>query len=176
MRHGEPVLTGRLLGRTDCDVTLEGITACAAQARDIKITHLVSSDLIRARHCAGAIDVPRIDARWRELDFGEWDGLAASEIDADAIGAFWRDPDAHPPPCGERWSTLVARVATAIDELPPEPTLVITHGGAMRASLAHLCGLDLAAAWAFDLPYACVLTLTVWDGSPRRAQVSGLRT
>lgn len=174
MRHGEPALTGRLLGRTDCDATLPGITACARRAQGLKIRHLYTSDLTRARHCAAAIGMPRPDRRWRELDFGDWDGLASSEVDADALGAFWADPDANPPPNGERWSAIVARVGAAIDALPPEPTLVVTHGGAMRAALAYLCGLSPAATWIFDLPYASLLSLSVWDGEQRRGQVTGL--
>ena len=70
-------------------------------------------------------------------------------------------PDAAPPPGGERWSQLTTRVGTAADALPPISTLVLTHGGAMRAALAHLCGLSHAATWAFDLPYAAVIALTV---------------
>ncbi len=37
MRHGEPVLAGRMLGRTDCDVTPEGIAACRAQAEGLAV-------------------------------------------------------------------------------------------------------------------------------------------
>lgn len=175
MRHGAPMLTGRMLGHTDCDATPEGIAACVERARDLSFTTVISSDLQRARHAAGAIGAPTLDPRWRELDFGAWDGLSPSDIDANALARFWDDPDANPPPGGERWSALVARVGAAIDALPPQPTLVITHGGAMRAALSHLCGFSQQGTWAFDLPYAAVLTLNVWDGAPRRAQVTGLR-
>ena len=174
MRHGEPVLSGRLLGRTDCDVTDAGIAACTAQARNLAVERLVSSDLLRARRCAEAIGTPTLDPRWREIDFGTWDGLVAADVDAATLARFWDDPDAAPPPEGERWSQLTTRVGAAIDALPPVPTLVITHGGAMRAALACLCGLSHASTWAFDLPYAAVIALKVWDGSPRRAQVTGL--
>lgn len=174
MRHGAPVLSGRLLGRTDCDVTDAGIAACVEQARDLSVDRLVASDLLRARRCAQAIGEAVLDPRWREIDFGAWDGLAASEVEPAALGRFWNDPDAAPPPGGERWSQLTARVDAAIAALPPRPTLVVTHGGAMRAALAGLCGLSQEATWAFDLPYAAVLALTVWDGSPRRAQVTAL--
>jgi alpha-ribazole phosphatase len=175
LRHGEPELAGRMLGRTDSAATADGIRACAEQARDLPVTRRIASDLVRASACAGAIGAFTTDPRWREMDFGDWDGLAAAEIDPDALGRFWADPDASPPPGGERWSALTARVGEAIEALAPEPTLVVTHGGPMRAALHHLCGMSLDQAWAFDLPYAALLTLRVWDGSPRRAQVTGLR-
>ena len=79
-----------------------------------------------------------------------------------------------PPPGGESWSALVARVAAAIDELAPVPTLVVTHGGAMRAALHILCGFDQRQLWAFDLPYAARLSLNVWPGERPSAQIAGL--
>ena len=172
MRHGEPLLAGRMLGRTDCDVTAEGIARCRDQARGLEVRHLLSSDLLRARRCAEAIGAAGIDPRWRELDFGAWDGLAPAEIDPVALGAFWQDPDAFPPPEGECWSALVARVRMALADLPDDdPTLIVTHGGAMRAALHILCGLDLKAIWAFDLPYGAVLAFHRWKGG---AQIAGL--
>lgn len=179
MRHGTPALTGRMLGRTDCEVTPEGIAACRAQTEDVVVAHVIASDLKRASRCgeAAAADLSRpltIDPRWRELDFGAWDGLESGTLDAAALGRFWSDPDANPPPDGERWSELVARVTAAIEDLPDEPTLVVTHGGAMRAALHVLCGFPMLQLWAFDLPYASVLALRVWDGPPRNGQIMGL--
>lgn len=178
MRHGEPVLAGRLLGRTDCPATPAGIAAATGAATRLDIAAIVTSDLIRASACARAIAAARgvpvvSDPRWRELDFGDWDGHPASAIDQEAIGRFWQDPDGCPPPDGERWSALVARVGAAVAALTG-PTLVVTHAGAMRAALAVTCGLNAAQVWAFDLPYACVLSLRLWPGEPPGAQIIGL--
>nr|WP_246586905.1 histidine phosphatase family protein [Stakelama flava] len=176
MRHGETALAGKLVGHHDCEALPHGISACANRARALGLgkVRLISSDLKRASACAAAIGTPTLDPRWRELDFGQWDGLATSQINAERLTHFWDDPDASPPPGGERWSALVARVAEAIAALSSEPTLVVTHGGAMRAALHCLCGFSIAQTWAFDLPCASVLALSVWHGGPRRAQVTGL--
>jgi alpha-ribazole phosphatase len=176
LRHGETPLAGRLVGRTDCAVTDAGIAACFDQVEGLTFDVIVSSDLIRARTCAEAIaktmEGPvRIDPRWRELDFGAWDGLAVADIDPAAIGAFWADPEACPPPEGERWSALVARVGAALGDLPAGDVLVVTHGGAMRAALAHLFGYDQRGLWAFDLPCASLLSFRLW---PDGAQIVGL--
>ncbi|MBB4837350.1 alpha-ribazole phosphatase [Sphingomonas kyeonggiensis] len=181
LRHGAPALPGRLMGRTDCGSTPEGIAACVARAAGLDIEHIVSSDLQRARHAAAAIaDAgriwPAIDPRWRELDFGAWDGLAPDEVESGAMLRFWEDPDANPPPGGERWSELVARVSAAIAALEPSPTLVVTHGGAIRAALHLLCGFGQHKLWAFDLPYAALVSLRVWPGEKPSAQISGLVT
>lgn len=180
MRHGAPTLTGRMLGRTDSPMTAEGIAACVSRAGGLDIAAIGSSDLVRATACAQAIASPRglavsVDPNWRELDFGTWDGLAPAQIDAAALARFWDDPDRHPPPEGESWSALLVRVAAAIASVH-EPTLVVTHGGAMRAAVAVLCRFELRHAWALDLPYASLLSLRLWrDGSPS-AQIVGLRT
>ncbi|MET4898201.1 histidine phosphatase family protein [Sphingomonadaceae bacterium jetA1] len=176
LRHGEPELTGVMLGRTDSPATAQGIAACVARAEGLAVARRISSDLSRARACAEAIGPATVDPRWRELDFGAWDGLPPDSIDPAARARFWDDPDANPPPEGERWSDLVARVGAAIAELPPEPTLVVTHGGAMRAALAALCGFDAHTVWGFALPYSSLLTLEIWEGAPRTAQVTGLVT
>ncbi|MCW1427484.1 histidine phosphatase family protein [Novosphingobium sp. JCM 18896] len=185
LRHGAPEVPGLLLGRSDAAPTPGGIAACVERTRDLAVEAIVSSDLSRAAAAAGAIAESRnlkstSDPRWRELDFGIWDGRAPHEIDAQALARFWDDPDAYAPPQGERWSDLVARVGTAIGELSPRDTLIVTHGGAMRAALSVLCGFDHRFGWALDLPYAALLTFRVWPGDrpgDRPAgQVVGLRT
>lgn len=179
MRHGTPALTGRLLGHTDCDVTADGIAECRAAAGVVGIAGIISSDLRRAADCARAIgddrQLPhRPDPRWRELDFGAWDGHRASEVDQAALGAFWADPDRDPPPGGERWSALTTRVGAALAETADD-TLVVTHAGAIRAALAVSCGFARDQLWAFDLPYGCLVSLRLWRGEAPAAQIVALR-
>ncbi|WP_374526652.1 histidine phosphatase family protein [Sphingopyxis sp.] len=180
LRHGAPVQPGLFMGRTDGVPTTEGIDACARQAAGVGVRRLIASDKQRCARAAKAIGeaqglTPTLDARWRELDFGSWEGQAASAIEPEALGRFWADPDLHPPPGGERWGSLAARVSDAIDALAPMDTLVVTHGGAMRAALHHLCGFDPHQLWAFDLPYGALLSLRIWRGDRPGAQIIGLR-
>jgi alpha-ribazole phosphatase len=180
LRHGAPEVPGLLLGRTDAAPTREGIAACIEQVAGLEFDAILSSDLQRASEPARAIGKARdlaigIDTRWRELDFGDWDGLHPSAIAPEALERFRGDPDDSPPPGGERWLALVARVSTALAELPPRDTLVVTHGGAIRAALAALFGFDQRQIWGFELPYTVLLSLQVWPGSPTSAQIVGLR-
>lgn len=180
LRHGAPEITGRMLGRTDCPSTQEGIAACVERAAELDIDVYISSDLSRAQVPGAALAAASgqslvVDPRWRELDFGDWDGMASAEVDPVALGHFWNDPDGSPPPGGERWSALTERVCAAIHDLSPRPTLVVTHGGAMRAALAVLCEFDARQVWAFDLPYASLLSLHIWPGETLSAQIVGLQ-
>lgn len=179
LRHGAPETPGLLMGRTDGVPTQAGIDACVDQVDGLNIDAIVTSHLLRTRQAADAIGRTRalpvsIDRRWRELDFGDWDGLPPSAIDPTAMSRFWDDPDTNPPPGGERWFALVDRVAAAIGVLDAPATLVVTHGGAIRAALAHLCGFAQPQLWAFDLPYGALLTLKLWPGPRPSAQIVGL--
>ena len=179
LRHGEPVIPGLMLGRTDMAPTQEGIDHCVRQARGLHVDQLIASHRTRCRLPAEAIGAeqdltPALDPRWRELDFGEWDGRAAADLDTQALSLFWADPDACPPPGGERWSDLRDRVSAALTGLTPRSTLVLTHGGPMRAALRLLCGFDWAQLWSFDLPYGALLSLQVWPGDRPSAQIVGL--
>ena len=179
LRHGAPERPGLLMGRTDGAPSRAGIDACLGKTAGLGIDTLFCSDLARARLAAEAIGarhglVANIDPRWRELDFGAWDGLPPDAVDAAALARFHDDPDAAPPPAGERWSALTARVSAAVEALPGGSVLVVTHGGAMRAAMAHLCGFARPQLWAFDLPYACLLSLRVWPGASPAAQILAL--
>lgn len=178
LRHGAPLRPGLLLGQTDEPALdpaglLRGVEA-------LPVERIVTSDLKRARASAELAAERRslpfaTDHRWRELNFGEWEGLAPAQVPQDALARFWADPDADPPPGGERWSALRARVSEAVNALSG-PTLVVTHAGAIRAALSVLTGLDHRGVWALDLPYGALLTLRVWPGDPPSAQVTGLAT
>lgn len=179
LRHGAPETPGLLLGCTDAAPTPAGIAACVSQVEELTFDTILSSDLVRATRAAETIAAARglsvsHDPRWRELDFGDWDGLAPSAIDQTAMARFWDDPDINPPPGGERWSALVDRVAAALGDLPARDVLVVTHGGAIRAALAGLFGFGQRQLWAFDLPYAALLSLRIWPGPPLSAQIAGL--
>ena len=179
MRHGAPEAMHLMLGHTDIRPTEGGAAACRARADALTVEAVFSSDLVRAADPARLIAQDKglphtADPNWRELDFGDWDGLAPATIDRAALGRFWSDPDANPPPGGECWSALVARVRSAIMVLPPRPTLIVTHAGAMRAALAMLCGFGPAQGWALDLPYGALLSLRVWPGEPMAGQIIGL--
>ncbi|NML95742.1 histidine phosphatase family protein [Novosphingobium olei] len=178
MRHGAPETSGLLLGHTDMPASLAGIAACVQQVTDLSFGTVVASDLQRCAVTADGIAGSRAlpvtrDPRWRELDFGAWDGLNPARADSTALARFWNDPEADPPPGGERWSSLVARVDAALGSIAGD-TLVVTHGGAIRAAMACLFGFEQRHLWAFDLPYACVVSLRLWPGTPRIAQIVGL--
>lgn len=163
LRHGATVMNGRYCGSTDVALSDEGYAAMQRSTEGKRWRRIVSSPLARCARFAEVLSatlrVPlHIDARWRELHFGEWEGRHASEIDEDALGAFWRDPIAHAPPGSEPLTAMQSRVQTASEEWLADAdhhgTLVITHGGPIRVLLAAAQGLPLHRAHEIEVPLA----------------------
>ncbi|MBI3763708.1 MAG: histidine phosphatase family protein, partial [Chloroflexi bacterium] len=105
IRHGETDwnVEGRWQGQTDPPLNESGraqAEALAAQLAGIRIEAIYSSDLQRAhttaRIIARGLGLPvRLDARWREIDQGEWEGLLVTEVAArypDELAARRSDP------------------------------------------------------------------------------------
>jgi len=175
IRHGETVTPGCLIGRCDPALSNRGREQFAGQVIGRSWDELIASPRLRTRMSAEALAIERhmplrIDDDWRELDFGDWDGrplaeLQADQAAADAVAAFYRDPDAPGAPGGESWRGLESRVVRAFDRLlaPPAPrsALVVTHGGPMRAALAITCALPFANLWTFRIEPGTRITLRI---------------
>ncbi|MGK2286530.1 histidine phosphatase family protein [Pedomonas sp. V897] len=182
LRHGTPVETGVLLGWTDVPLSGKGAQAAEAQAGRLAqqgIQRIITSDLTRCRETAAVVGkhlgLPVMDdVRWREVNFGLWDGMAPNALPQDSLSRFQTDPDLHPPPGGERWQDLRLRVGEALEALEPQATLIVAHGGSMRAALSILLDWPLDHCWAVDLPYGILVRLNLWETCPRTAQLTGL--
>lgn len=174
LRHGAVEQAGRLWGHGEAVPTMAGLADCRERVRGLTVGRVIASDLSRAAMAAQAIAQDfgaelSLDPRWRELDFGAWDGADPEDLGA-AVQRFWDDPVGNPPPGGESWGVLRERVAIALCAIDDD-ALVITHAGPIRAALSILLGLDYRQSWAFHLPYASLISLRVWDDG---AQVTGL--
>ena len=126
----------------------------AAWARNAGLAAVWSSPLSRARRTAEAcaVDVPlEVDARLRELDFGEGEGLTSAEMTQrfpEARAAFLDDPAAHPLPGGEDPVAAANRFTECLQEiaadLPGGRVLVVAHSSAIRLALCRLIGVPLS--------------------------------
>ena len=179
LRHGPPRRVGLLLGHCDEPAAHPEALSRMVWVEGLDIEAVMASDLRRAadsaRIIAAALQRPLgLDPRWRELNFGAWDGIAPDDVPPTDLARFWDDPDGYPPPGGERWQDIKLRVRKALCDLAG-PALVVTHAGAMRAALAVLTGLDHRDVWALDLPYGALLSLRIWPGERPSGQVVGLQ-
>jgi phosphoserine phosphatase len=121
------------------------------------IDAVYSSDAVRALETAEVVAAPRglevqQDARLREVNFGEWEGLTRHEINERYSGAFkeWEGCKLAAPTGGETDLQMAERVLDALHEIAnqhrEDPVLVVTSGGPLRAVQAHAQGIDQAVA------------------------------
>lgn len=153
VRHGETAdnVAGRFLGRSDPDLTDRG----RAQARLLspRVTALVDVTVVTsparravstAEELGAAATVS--DGAFREIDFGDWEGLTQSEVaERDPVGfaAFARgDIDAFPG--GESVHAVAERTVAALRTYDASMLLVVTHATVVRILVTALLGLPVA--------------------------------
>lgn len=120
-----------------------------------------------AQELAQARGLPlRLDPRWREYHFGQWQGRPVEAIAAeegDALARFWSDPVAHPPPGAETFAAFAARLASAVEDLarahPGRRVLVVTHGGAIRLLRCLAAGRRYSEMLNIDVAHAALVPL-----------------
>jgi broad specificity phosphatase PhoE len=173
VRHGEtaPNVEGRLLGRADPPLTQRGQERARALAAALpRPDRVVSSPLRRAVETAGAFGVDvEIDERWIELDYGEFDGHAPTDLSAETW-ARWRQDTSFAPPGGESLAALGARVHDACEELAPAAAsavvVVVTHVSPIKAALAWALGVPVSIAWRMFVEDASVSRIDVGGAGP----------
>jgi probable phosphoglycerate mutase len=171
-RHGETEWnrTRRLQGQADAPLSERGREQAAALApvfrNGLAPDRVVASDLPRARVSAAIMGFgdAALDARFREIDVGEWSGRMIADIQAESMDDWrgWR-AGSHTPPGGESWEAFKARVLDGVADLAKDgdgTTLVVAHGGVIRAACEALVG--LAAANVVPVGPA---SLTIFDVS-----------
>jgi broad specificity phosphatase PhoE len=180
LRHGETATGGRrpFNGWTDVDLTKRGraqLQAAAQALRPVPFDRVISSDLLRARYggellAAGAGRALEIDPAWREMNFGDCEGLEFEEIGrrhpelarsiASPAGREIRFPG------GESDGEFAGRVRGALERLvsatPSGRVAVVSHSGTGRAVLSALFGLSTAVMWCFHQSHAGLHVLDVY--------------
>jgi len=172
VRHGltEWNTQQRFCGYSDIPLSAQGRAQALWLAQRLKeetISAICTSDLVRARETAEIIAhqrtpaVPiRVSAAWREIDFGDWEGLTYVEIVErfkDQLG-FFVDPEHYSPPNGESLAHLQQRVKTGLAAIVHSHALstdgdvvIVGHGGSLRILLCSILGILLQRQWQLRL-------------------------
>jgi broad specificity phosphatase PhoE len=148
------------------DVPLSDVGARQADAvaawlrrQPLPFRALYTSDLTRAAHTAAAIGrqlalTPQLTPDLREIQCGQWAGLAMTEIEERYPGQLqtWRDT-AHrfTLPGGESVGDVQRRVVAfhegVVQRHCGEAIILVAHGVVLTALLAAVHGWDLREAW-----------------------------
>ena len=173
VRHGRTAAnaSGLLQGRVDHPLDAVG----RQQAHEISLALgtvdiVVSSPLQRARETAEPLGLPlRLDERWIELDYGEWDELPITEVTADQW-TQWRSDSTFAPPGGESLAELDQRVAEACNDLLAEAAelnvAVFTHVSPIKSAMAWALGVEEQISWRLQVGQAQISRIAVREGRP----------
>lgn len=172
MRHGEPVGGRKYRGQIDDPLSEKGWAEMRAAVGDAAPwTHIVSSPLARCRAFAESLAERHalplaFDPRFAEVGFGEWEGLAAADIEARWPGAVTRlkiDPIGARPAGAEALEAFQTRVGAALADLlrahAGEHLLLIGHAGVTRMALAWALQIPLANAYRIEVASASLTRL-----------------
>lgn len=161
IRHGTTLWNQekRYLGHTDIGLLPEAnqeLAPLREQLQNLCWSKVYSSDLLRCRQTLTSValmqgEQTHLDARLREIDFGEWEGKTYDQLQHIQQYRDWiDDPQNVTPPKGESWQAFTARIDSFLDtcllhDVLSEPVTVdtpqigiVTHGGVIRYAISRL--------------------------------------
>jgi alpha-ribazole phosphatase len=167
IRHGQTLWNKELRYNGDTDTELSALgrrqaTAIAVRLNNRRLDAVIASDLRRATQTAAAIAANRahvrLDERWREVRFGEAEGLRWRDVVErfPEAARAWADNRADAAmPGGESLLDVAQRVRPALAELAAEfdhkTVAVVSHGGPLRVALCLLLGADITQHWRYNV-------------------------
>lgn len=165
LRHGETAWNRerRYQGWTDTPLSTIGLQQAEAAARELKehaFAAVYASPLLRARDTAAAIARPHgleveTDPAFKELGFGEWEGLTLDEArarDAALYEGWAKTPHLVSPPGAETLVQVRERVLAGLDRLraghKDDVVCLVAHGIPVRILILEALGLGLDRIWS----------------------------
>lgn len=116
------------------------------------------------------------DVRLMELNFGDWETRAWDDIPRNVFDAWAHDYANLAPPNGETFGQLQQRALHFLQEQMHQNTgkhiLIVTHGGLIRALLAHVLNMELKGLFRFNIDYASVTELDFSEKVPKINRVN----
>ncbi len=183
IRHGETEhnRTGVLMGSTDSPLNDQGRNQAGClreHMAEIEVDTIFTSPLNRAADTASIVFGKQTEiissSSLQEYHFGEWEGLHFTEIEKRYPEAWrvwltnWEQTDI---PGGESFSDFTARVISFVEEILKanvgRKLAVVSHGGCIRALLAHyFCTSISDGYWKFKVDNATLTEIDFHDSLP----------
>jgi len=180
-----------LYGRMDVDISAENLAAQAPIYRALaaRLPHparWIITPLRRTRRTAEAIHKAgypacelAVEHGLTEQDLGAWQGLPHADLPArlaDPAHPFWPLGAAEIPPGGESMEHVIHRVGATLERLAEayagQDIVCISHGGAIRAAVAHALGVGARAALHLSIQNLSLSILERFDAGWRVVTVN----
>ena len=170
----------RFNGHTDVDLTPVGaaqLEAVAEDLEDVDFSAVYSSDLKRAAYGGAALVRSRnlelnIEPAFREIWFGDWEGMNAEEIERHYPGQLeirMKDIAYHRPPGGEAIKDVWDRVEKGMEELltrhQGSNVALVAHSGVNRVILLQALGCGPEPVRRIHQDYGCLNIVEYWPGA-----------
>ena len=168
---------GVCYGQSDIDVSASFHSELAQVTQKLageNIDAVYASPLQRCSKLAHALgfagDIIH-DDRLKELHFGDWEMQAWSDIPRELFDVWAQNYAEMAPPNGETFAELQQRGVMFIEEClqlhANQHLLVVTHGGMIRAMIAHVLNMQLKGLFRFHVDYASLTRLDFSGAVPR---------
>ena len=165
IRHGQTEwnVNGRYQGQSDVQLTVAGKEQAAKLAEHFPVKEIdavYASDLNRAMVTAEAVASRfglsvQAEPAFREISFGEWEGLTYEQIVAkwpEAMGNFLQHPDILEIPGGETFPAVQKRAVARLEELVAkhegQTIAIVAHGAVLRTLLTAALHMPLQYLWS----------------------------
>ena len=164
--------TGICYGQSDIDVAVsffDEATQVKTKINNMVFDAVYTSPLQRCVKLAEILNIGEIiqDNRLMELNFGNWEMQTWDDIPRDNFDAWASDYANLSPPNGESFTQLQQRGILFLQMLLNTNTsghvAIVTHGGMIRALIAHVLNMHLKGLFRFKIDYGSVTQLEFGD-------------
>jgi broad specificity phosphatase PhoE len=180
IRHGATAYSHerRYAGARDISLSPEGQRQCAALAQALGPLHVAAvyaSPLARARESAAPIAAAQgltvtLESDFREMCFGDWEGLTRDEVERrfpDDYKLWLTAPERFARPGSETVGAVGERVGRAVAELRAthhdETVVLVSHGIVTRLIVLQALGLGPERLWSVDVSPAGISEIEYRD-------------
>ena len=169
LRHGE--VKGGSCYRGITDDPLSTIGWAQMQNKTTSQSYwdvIISSPLSRchafAKSLSSELKLPLVTApAFQEIDFGDWEGKTAAQINPQLLAQFYADPVNISAPNGEHFLDFKQRILEAwqasLKTHEGKHILLITHAGVIRVILANILGIETQHSFRLKIAHACLSSI-----------------
>jgi len=170
------IASGVCYGQSDIDVAAsfeQELALVKNTLADAQFDAIYSSPLQRCTRLASALNKgdALVDDRLKELYFGDWEMQAWDDIPREIFDVWAQDYANTPPPNGETFSQLQQRGLSFLEDMsrqhPSGNIAVVTHGGMIRALVAHVLDMPLKKLFRMTIDHGSVTQLEFGESVPK---------
>jgi alpha-ribazole phosphatase len=170
------IAPGICYGQADIDVAhqfFDEANTLKTKLANMQFDAVYASPLQRCVKLASALNLGDaiLDENLKELHFGDWEMQAWNDIPRDIFDVWAQDYANLAPPNGETFSQLQQRGLQFLAQIQAkhagQQLLIVTHGGMIRALLAHVLNMELKGLFRFNIDYASMTQLEFGQAVPK---------